>query len=75
MKYLTIMRVWRTGVSDLHIDLFDMETGFSFEVVLHFINYAQRNRAFDTIWNEHAKTQSFTKWFKLFRSVKPLERR
>ena len=72
MNDLTVMRVWRTGFIDLHIDLFDLSTGYSFEVVLSFIKFAEREKAFDIVWNERDKVQSLVKWFTLFRSIKPL---
>ena len=73
MTYLTIMRLWRTGVTGLHADLVDVNTGFAFEVVLTFLKYAEREKAFDIIWNEHAKIQSLVEWFVLFRSIKRLK--
>ena len=73
MRNLTIMRLWRTGVTDLHTDLVDLDTGFAFEVVLTFLKHAEREKAFDIIWNEHAKIQSLIEWFVLFRSIKRLK--
>lgn len=73
MDNLTIMRLWRTGFTDLHIDLFDLVSGYSFEVVLSFIKFSEREKAFDTIWNQHDNVQSLVKWFTLFRSIKPLK--
>ena len=73
MRNITIMRLWRTGVTDLHADLVDLHTGFAFEVVLTFLKYAEREKAFDIIWNEHAKIQSLIDWFVFFRSIKCLK--
>ena len=73
MNNLTIIRLWRTGFIDLHIDLFDLSTGYSFEVVLSFIKFAEREKAFDIVWNEHDKVQSLVEWFTLFRSIKSLK--
>ena len=72
MDNLTVMRLWRTGFIDLHIDLFDLITGFSFEVVLSFKTRIEREKAFDTIWNKRGDVQSLIDWFTLFRSIKPL---
>lgn len=76
MNNLRIMRLWRTGLTDLHIDLLDLDTGFSFEVVLSFIKFAEREKAFDIIWKDSVyipKIRSFVEWFLLFRSIKPLK--
>ena len=73
MNDLTVMRLWRTGFTDLHIDLFDLSTGYSFEVVLSFIKFAEREKAFDIIWSKRDNVQSLVKWFTLFRSIKPLK--
>ena len=73
MKNLVLMRLWRTGVVDVHIDLLDLDTGFAFEVVLTFTDYSKREKAFDIIWNEHEIIHSLIDWFTLFRSVKSLK--
>lgn len=73
MKNVAMMRLWRTGVIDVHIDLLDLDTGFAFEVVLTFTHHSKREKAFDIIWDEHEKIQSLINWFALFRSVKSLK--
>ena len=73
MKNLLLMRLWRTGAVDIHIDLLDLDTGFAFEVVLTFTHHSKREKAFDIIWNEHEIIHSFIEWFTLFRSVKSLK--
>ena len=73
MKNVAMMRLWRTSVVDIHIDLLDLDTGFAFEVVLTFTHHSKREKAFDIIWNEHEKIQSLINWFALFRSVKSLK--
>lgn len=73
MKNVAMMRLWRTGVVDVHIDLLDLDTGFAFEVVLTFTHHSKREKAFDIIWNEHEKIQSLINWFAFFRSVKSLK--